>query len=133
MRRFAIMNRLLHRANTASARPDAPSQPDSPTGARRLLSAVLIAFGLCAFPMSAAEAAPTCLKTDNQCDPNKLCTFKNELAGKVFLYQTLLRNSQITRNSPGHKREGIRYDGTLYDEAVAEAVAAYPKESKQVQ
>lgn len=89
-----------------------------------MLLAALVASAL---PISAAEAAPTCLKSDNQCDPDKLCTFKSQLADKVLIYQTLLRNSQVTKRAKGGKREGIPYDGLLYNEAVTEAIAGYPK------
>jgi hypothetical protein len=81
----------------------------------------------------AALAAPTCIDSDNPCEPNKLCTFKAQLAEKVFIYQTLLRNSQVTKRSPRGRREGIRYDGKLYDASVSEARRDFPDASASEQ
>jgi hypothetical protein len=80
-----------------------------------------------------ALAAPTCIDSNNQCEPNKLCTFKAQLAEKVFIYQTLLRNSQVTKRRRGMKREGIRYDGALYDAAMSEAERDFPNASADEQ
>jgi len=66
-----------------------------------------------------ASAAPPCLADDNECDPDKLCTFKAALAEKTLLYQLYLKNSQVTKQL--RKRKGVRYDGKLYNEAMAEA------------
>jgi hypothetical protein len=63
----------------------------------------------------------------NQCEPDKLCTIKAQLAEKVFLYQMYLKNSQVTKRRG--KRDGIRYDGTLYDASVKEAQDAFPNAS----
>jgi hypothetical protein len=94
----------------------------------------LVAAMTLAIPFTpAALAAPTCIDSDNPCEPNKLCTFKAQLAEKVFLYQTLLRNSQVTKNRFKGRREGIRYDGKLYDAAWSEARRDFPDDSKAEQ
>ncbi|MET0287072.1 MAG: hypothetical protein ABW352_21490 [Polyangiales bacterium] len=78
-----------------------------------------------------ASANANCMESDNQCDPDKLCTFKAALAEKVFIYQAYLRNSQKTRRWGG--REGIKYDGKLYDASIAEAKDAFPNASAEDQ
>lgn len=73
---------------------------------RRSLAA-LLACGFLSLPITTAWAADSCLKTDNPCDPDKLCTFRSELAAKKLTYETYRAN----RNSKGK----------LYQEAMAEA------------
>jgi hypothetical protein len=97
----------------------------------KALTAIGVSLAICSVPTPEAAAAPQCLKSDNQCSPDKLCTFKVALAEKVLLYQTYLRNSQVTKRRG--KRDGIRYDGRLYDESVSEARAAFPRESAEQQ
>lgn len=84
-------------------------------------------FGLSLFAALPADAAPECLKNDNPCQPDKLCSFKAALAEKVLLYQLYLRNSQVTKRRGS--REGVRYDGDLYDTSMSEAQTAFPKET----
>ena len=92
--------------------------------AARGAKALVIALGL-SLGLPSALAAPTCLKEENPCDPEKLCTFKGQLAETVFLYQTYLRNSQKRSG----RAQGIRYNGVLYDASVAEARESFPKAS----
>lgn len=73
------------------------------------------------------HAAPKCLQTDNPCSPDKLCTFKADLAEKVLLYQLFLRNSQVTKSAG--KREGVRYNGALYDASLADAAQTHPNDA----
>lgn len=84
---------------------------------------VVVLAGLALTPV-AARAAPRCLQADDPCDPDKLCTFKFELAAKEFVHQTYLANSQKTKKAG--KRDGVRYRGDLYNAALAEARAAAP-------
>jgi hypothetical protein len=91
---------------------------------RTVLAALLSA--LCAVA-NVAHAAPKCLASDNPCTPNELCTFKAQLAEKVFLYQAYLRNSQVTKRMG--KRDGVRYDGTMYNESISEARSSFPDDS----
>lgn len=78
-----------------------------------------------------AIAAPQCLSNDNPCEPNKLCTFKAALAEKALIYQIYLSNSQKTKAA--EKRDGVRYDGTLYEEAMTEAQSRFPDDSLEEQ
>lgn len=94
----------------------------TPTRAR--WAAALLALALCASQTAPAQAAPSCLEGDNQCSPDKLCTFKAQLAEKVFLYQIYLANSQKTKKRG--TRDGIRYNGRLYNESMSEAKDAFP-------
>ena len=109
------------------ARSTSPQVPRRPRWLR--VASALVALAMVIPFTPAALAAPTCIDSDNPCEPNKLCTFKAQLAEKVFIYQTLLRNSQVTRRSPRGRREGIRYDGKLYDAAVSEAKKSFPNDS----
>jgi hypothetical protein len=97
----------------------------------KAIAAIAVASLVCSVPTPEAAAAPQCLKTSNQCSPDKLCTFKAALAEKVLLYQTYLRNSQVTKRRG--KRDGVRYDGRLYDESVNEARRDFPRESREEQ
>lgn len=85
------------------------------------LTALSLGVFAAALPVPKAYAAPSCLGSGNQCKPDALCTFKAQLAEKVFLYQTYLRNSQVTKKAKNKKRDGIRYNGALYDASVKEA------------
>jgi hypothetical protein len=76
-----------------------------------------------------AAAAPSCLSSSNACESDKLCTFKASLAEKTFIYETLLRNSQVTKKMRGQKRNGVRYDGALYDASLNEAKERFPNDS----
>lgn len=98
--------------------------PDRPRGIARAATALTLALGL-SLGLPSALAAPTCLKEDNPCDPQKLCTFKGQLAEKVFLYQMYLRNSQKRSG----RKQGVRYNGALYDASMAEAKQSYPNDS----
>lgn len=95
-----------------------------------LTAALLVALTFC-FAPERAQANANCLQNDNQCEPDKLCTFKAQLAEKVFLYQVYLRNSQVTRRRG--RREGIRYDGSLYEASVTEARTSFPTMSAEQQ
>ncbi|HEX6243873.1 MAG TPA: hypothetical protein VFZ61_23320 [Polyangiales bacterium] len=99
--------------------------PDRPRKLARTATALALALGL-SLGLPSALAAPTCLKEENPCDPQKLCTFKGQLAEKVFLYQTYLRNSQKRSG----RKQGIRYNGVLYDASVAEAQKSFPTASE---
>lgn len=85
---------------------------------------LLIVLAIWLAPLRYASANANCMESDNQCDPDKLCTFKASLAEKVYIYQTYLRNSQRTKRKGS--REGIKYDGKLYDASIAEAQMAFP-------
>lgn len=109
-----------------------PSPWTSRAGAAlRWTAAAALGLSLFFQPMPTAVAAPQCLKTENQCDPDKLCTFKASLLEKVIIYQAYLRNSQVTKRRG--KRDGVRYDGTMYNESVSEARRDYPRESAEEQ
>jgi hypothetical protein len=98
--------------------------PDRPRTLARAATALVVALGL-SLGLPSALAAPTCLKEEDPCNPEKLCTFKGQLAEKVFLYQTYLRNSQRRTG----RSQGVRYDGALYNESVAEAKTSFPTDS----
>lgn len=100
--------------------------PDRPRSWARATTAFAVALGL-SLGLPSALAAPTCLKQDDPCDPEKLCTFKGQLAEKVFLYQAYLRNSQKRSG----RKQGIRYTGTLYNESTAEARMRFPNDSDE--
>lgn len=76
------------------------------SGKRRSMAALVACICL-SLPITTAWAADSCLKTDNPCDPDKLCSFRSELAAKKLIYETYRAN----RNS----------NGPLYREAMAEA------------
>lgn len=102
------------------------TERSSPRRTHRKVGALLAALGLWVLPLTGAWAAPPCLDNDNQCEPDKLCTFKASLAEKVLIYRIYLRNSQVTKSRKTKTREGVPYDGTLYDESVAEAQHDFP-------
>jgi hypothetical protein len=87
-------------------------------------AALALSFTLWLAPLQVARANATCMQNDNKCEPDKLCSFKAALAEKVFIYEAYLRNSQVTKRKG--KREGIRYDGTLYDASLQEAHDSFP-------
>jgi hypothetical protein len=95
-----------------------------PTIVRLACVAAVLMGALWLAPLRLASANANCMESDNQCDPDKLCTFKAALAEKVYLYQAYLRNSQKTKRMG--RREGIRYDGKLYDASLAEARTSFP-------
>lgn len=100
---------------------------------RALAAPVLLALFAWGAAAGQAHAAPSCLNSDNQCKPAALCTFKVQLAEKVFLYQAYLRNSPLTKAAKGKKREGVRYDGALYDAALQEAKERFSNDSDSEQ
>ncbi len=91
------------------------------------LAITLLPFGV------ASAVAKQCINQGDPCNPALLCSFEADLAGKVATYQAYLRNSQITRKAKSKTREGIRYDGALYEAALAEAKAKHPTATTQVQ
>jgi hypothetical protein len=93
------------------------------------VAAVVALAAVAALFSHRATAAPSCLETSNACESDKLCTFKASLAEKKFIYETLLRNSQVTKKARGQKRDGVRYDGELYDASLKEAKERFPKDS----
>lgn len=99
----------------------------APTRRLAQVAGLTLALAFSSLPFCEAHAATPCMDESNQCEPDKLCTFKAQLAEKVFLYQMYLKNSQVTRKRG--KRDGVRYDGTLYEASVTEARDAFPKAS----
>ena len=77
---------------------------------KRRGTAALVALGLLSLPVTTAWAADSCLKADNPCDPDKLCTFAAELAAKKLTYDTYYAN----RNA----------SGPLYRAAMSEATGS---------
>lgn len=95
---------------------------------------VLVFLAVTLLPFGVASAvAKQCINDGDPCNPALLCSFEADLAGKVATYQAYLRNSQVTRGAKSQKREGVGYDGKLYDAALAEAAAKNPDASKEVQ
>jgi len=92
-----------------------------------------LAAGLCAVllaPISAALARPEqCIKDDTKCDYDLLCAFKVELAEKMILFKTFVANSPRTKAAKNGTRNGVKYDGKLYAEALAEAKKEDPTAS----
>jgi hypothetical protein len=90
------------------------------------LSALLLA------PVGAALSAPIeqCIKDTTMCDKTLLCAFKIELEEKVLLYKTVAAAStdakEAAKAKPPRKFQGIKYDATLYNAALAEAKAVRP-------
>ena len=85
------------------------------------LSALLLA------PMGTALGSPEqCIKTDTKCDFDLLCAFKVELAEKILLFETFVANSPTTRAAKNRTVQGIKYDGKLFRDALAEARAEDP-------
>jgi hypothetical protein len=72
----------------------------------------LLLCGLLSLPVTTAWAADSCLKTNNPCDPDKLCTFRAELAAKKLTYDTYVANQSKT--------------GALYQAAMSQAKADLP-------
>jgi hypothetical protein len=79
---------------------------------RKRFTSTLLLLGFVSLPVTTAWAADSCIKTDNQCDPDKLCTFRAELASKKLAYDTWAAN----RTSKG----------PLYRAAMAQATADLP-------
>ena len=67
-----------------------------------------------------ADAAPPCLDADNQCEPDKLCTFEQQLAEKILIQQIYKANRPSLNGGRG---------GPLYQESVAEAAQRAPMAS----
>jgi hypothetical protein len=85
------------------------------------LTALLLA------PVGAALASPEqCIKEETKCDFDLLCAFKIELAEKMILFETFVANSPTTRAAKNRTLQGIKYDGKLYRDALAEAKAEDP-------
>jgi hypothetical protein len=90
------------------------------------LSALLLA------PVGAALSALSaeCITKATKCDKTLLCAFKIELEEKVLLYETVAAASsdaKATKDAKPSKRfQGIKYDATLYNAALAEAKAVRP-------
>lgn len=91
------------------------------------LAVTLLPFGV------ASAVTKQCINDEDPCNPALLCSFEADLAGKVATYQAYLRNSQVNKNSKTKKREGIRYQGDLYDAALAEAKEKNPNASAAAQ
>jgi hypothetical protein len=83
---------------------------------RKGSTTTLLLLCLVSLPVTTAWAADSCIKTDNQCDPDKLCTFRAELAAKKLAYDTWAAN-QTSK-------------GPLYQAAMAQAEADLPKGTK---
>jgi len=78
-----------------------------------------------------ALASPSCLTSANKCEADALCTFKEELAAKVLTYQMYLKNAKRTKELKS--RDGVAYDGTLYKQALAEAMKSFHNSSRAEQ
>jgi hypothetical protein len=93
---------------------------------------IYITAGLSAFllaPVGAALSAPIaqCITDMTMCDKTLLCAFKIELEEKVLLYKTVAAASKGAKDAkPPGSFQGIRYDATLYNAALAEAKAVRP-------
>lgn len=95
---------------------------------------VLVFLAVTLLPFGVASAvAKQCINEGDPCNPALLCSFEADLAGKVATYQAYLRNSQVTRKAKSKKREGVAYDGTLYEAALAEAKEKNPDATTEVQ
>ena len=78
-------------------------------------------------PIGAALARPTrCITDETMCDYDLLCAFKVDLAEKLLIYEGFVSNSPVTKKAPRRTRQGVRYSGRLYDQALAEAKAEDP-------
>lgn len=78
-------------------------------------------------PIGAALARPTqCITDETTCDYDLLCAFKVDLAEKLLIYEAFVGNSPVTKKAPRRTRQGVRYSGRLYDQALAEAQAEDP-------
>ncbi|HYP87456.1 MAG TPA: hypothetical protein VEQ59_04870 [Polyangiaceae bacterium] len=85
------------------------------------LSALLLA------PVGAALGKPAqCITDDTKCDHDLLCAFKVELAEKILLFETFVANSPTTQAARKGTLQGVKYNGKLYQAALAEARAAEP-------
>lgn len=91
------------------------------------LAVTLLPFGV------ASAVTKQCINDEDPCNPALLCSFEADLAGKVATYQAYLRNSQVNKASKTKKREGINYQGDLYDAALAEAKEKNPNASDAAQ
>ncbi len=95
---------------------------------------LLTVAGLTLLPFGVAMAVPKqCINAKDPCNPSLLCSFEADLAAKVATYQALLANSQQTRKQGNQRREGIRYNGRLYNAALKEARTKYADDSDAVQ
>lgn len=90
---------------------------------RSVLSLVATMLAIGTWP-GTGRANQRCIDSTNPCEPDKLCTFKSQLAEKAFVHATYLANSQVTKRLG--TRDTVRYDGRLHDAALAEARAAFP-------
>jgi hypothetical protein len=112
---------------------DHPARP-LPSASRIKAKPILVFLAVTLLPFGVASAvAEKCINEDDPCNPALLCSFEADLAGKVATYQAYLRNSQVTRNAKSKKREGVTYQGNLYDAALAEAAAKHPDATIAVQ
>jgi len=88
------------------------------------LAALLLA------PVGSALGQPEqCITEKTKCDHDLLCAFKVELAEKMLLFKTFVENSPKTKAAKNRTLNGIKYDGKLYDEALAEAKKEDPNAS----
>ncbi|MFO0724431.1 MAG: hypothetical protein U1E65_11645 [Myxococcota bacterium] len=85
-------------------------------GFAKFLTLLLLGAGSLAAPP--ARAAPPCLNTDNKCEPDKLCTFEQQLSERIEIRRIYL--DAAARKSVG---------GRLYQESIAEASQHSPHAS----
>ncbi len=88
----------------------------------------LLFLCLAALMVKTALAGPACIKEKNPCDPTLLCTFKTEWQSKAHLYAYYASND-VRRKGKKRTHDGIRWNGALYEAAMAEARAMNPNAS----
>ena len=83
-------------------------------------------------PIGAALARPMpCITEERGCDKEVLCAFKIDLAEKILLYKANLANSPTTKRARNGTRQGVKYDGALYNASLAEAKREDPTASAE--
>jgi hypothetical protein len=93
-----------------------------PTRNNRYLHVVAGLSALLLAPLGAALAQPMqCITDDTKCDYDLLCAFKLELAEKKLIHETYLANAPRSKKGRAGKRQGVWYDGGLYNQALADA------------
>jgi len=96
-----------------------------PTRTNRYLHVVAGLSALVLAPLGVALAQPMqCITDDTKCDYDLLCAFKLELAEKKLIYETYIANAPRSKKGRAGKRQGVSYNGGLYNQALADAKKA---------
>lgn len=93
-----------------------------------LLSFLSIAFIFNSFSFG----GPNCFDQTKSCDPDLLCTFKAEYYGKLVGSIAYTMNDVRTKKKK-NGIEGVRYDGSIRQESIDEAIKNNPNDSKSEQ